>query len=85
MVELLFNTTTSGDDDDVYQQRQEIIHQTPKKGILVAQKDWNAKIGKDARADWGDVCGPYCSSWCFLGRVLSIRLQAIYVDHSQNP
>ena len=55
MVELLLFTTTSGHDDDVYQQRQEITHQTQKKGILVAQKDWNAKIGKDAQADWGDV------------------------------
>ena len=29
--------------------------------ILVVQGDWNAKVGKDAQADWGDVCGPYCN------------------------
>ena len=34
---------------------------TPKKDILVVQGDWNAKVGKDAQADWGEVCGPYCN------------------------
>ena len=29
--------------------------------ILVVQGDWNAKVGKDAQADWGEVCGPYCN------------------------
>ena len=23
--------------------------------------DWNAEVGKDAQADWGDVCGRYCN------------------------
>ena len=27
----------------------------------VVQGDWGAKVGKDAKADWGDVCGPYCN------------------------
>ena len=27
----------------------------------VVQGDWNAKVGKDAQADWGEVCGPYCN------------------------
>ena len=43
---------TSGHDDSevdhFYQQLQEIIDQTPKKGILVVQGDWNAKVGKDS-------------------------------------
>ena len=32
-----------------------------KKDILVVQGDWNAKVGKVAQADWGEVCGPYCN------------------------
>ena len=54
---------TSGHDDSevdhFYQQLQETIDQTPKKDILVVQGVWNVKVGKDAQADWGDVCGPY--------------------------
>ena len=56
---------TSGHDDSVvdhfYQKLQETIDQTPKKVILVVPGDWNAKVGKDAQADWGEVCGPYCN------------------------
>ena len=56
---------TSGHDDSegdhFYQELQETIDQTPKKDILVVQGDWNAKVGKDAQADWGKVCGPYCN------------------------
>ena len=56
---------TSGHDDSevdhFYQQLQETIDQTPKKDILVVRGDWNAKVGKDAQADWGEVCGPYCN------------------------
>ena len=56
---------TSGHDgsevDHFYQKLQETIDQTPKKDILVVQGDWNAKVGKDAQADWGEVCGPYCN------------------------
>ena len=47
--------------DHFYQQLQEIIDQTPKKDILVVQDDWKAKIKKDAQADWGKVCVPYCN------------------------
>ena len=54
---------TSGHDDSefdhFYQQLQETIDKTPKKDTLVVQGDWNAKVGKDAQADWGEVCGPY--------------------------
>ena len=35
--------------DHFYQQLQETIDQTP------------AKVGKDAQADWEDVCGPCCN------------------------
>ena len=56
---------TSGHDDSevdhFYPQLQETIDQTPKKDILVVQGDWNAKVGKDAQADRGEVCGPYCN------------------------
>ena len=56
---------TSGHDDSevdhFYMQLQETIDQTPKNDILVVQGDWNAKVGKDAQADWGEVCRPYCN------------------------
>ena len=56
---------TSGHDDSevdhFYQHLQETIDQTPKKDILVVQGDWNTKVGKDAQADWGEVCGRYCN------------------------
>ena len=69
----LFNVTiiqvyapASGHDDNevdnFYRQLQEIIDQTPGKDILVVQGDWNAKVGRDAQADWGDKCGPNCSA-----------------------
>ena len=45
--------------DHFHQQLKEIIDQTPKKDILVVQVDWNAKVGNDAQADLGEVCGPY--------------------------
>ena len=50
---------TSGHDDSevdhFYPQLQETKDQTPKKDILVVQGDWNAKVGKDAQADWGET------------------------------
>ena len=53
-----FYAPKSGHDDSevdhFYQQFQETIDQTPKKDILVVQGDWNANVGKDAQADWGD-------------------------------
>ena len=33
-----------------------------KNDILVIQGDWNAKVGSVEQADWGDICGPYCSA-----------------------
>ena len=50
------------DDNEVdlfYQQLQETIDQTLNRDILVVRGDWNAKVGKDAQTDWGEVCGPY--------------------------
>ena len=44
--------TSCHDDSEVdlfYQQLQETIDQTPKKDILVVQRDLNAKVGKDAQ------------------------------------
>ena len=60
----VYAPTSSHDDSEVdyfYQQLQETIDKTPKKDILVVQRNWNAKVEKDAQADWGDVCGPYCN------------------------
>ena len=34
----------------------------PKTNIPAVQRDWNAKMGKDAQADWGDVFGPCCNA-----------------------
>ena len=59
----VYASTCGHDDSEVnhfYQQLQETIDRTPKKYILVVQGDWNAKGGKDAQADWGQVYGPYC-------------------------
>ena len=57
---------TSGHDDSevdhFYQQLQETIDKTPKKDILVVQGDWNAKVRKDAQADWGEVFDPTAMS-----------------------
>ena len=60
----VYEPTSGHDDSEVnhfYQQLQETIDQTPKKAILVVQGNWNTKVGKDAQADWGEVCGPYCN------------------------
>ena len=42
-------------------QLQNVIGQTPKKDIHVAQGDWNAKVSKDACENWQDICSPFCS------------------------
>ncbi len=52
--------TSDYDDDDVedfYEQLQEVIDQTPKKDILIVQGDWNAKVGSEAKKDWGNMVG----------------------------
>ena len=61
-IKQVYAPTSGHDDSEVdhfYQQLQEAIDQTSKKDILVVQGDWNAKVGKDAQADWRKVCGPY--------------------------
>ena len=35
--------------DHFYQQLKEMIDQTQRKGILVAQADWDAKVGMQCR------------------------------------
>ena len=55
--------------DHIYQRLQETIDKTPKKDILVVQGDWNAKVVKDAQADWGEVCDPTA-----ISRQMSLRL-----------
>ena len=32
------------------------------KDILIVQRDWNAKVGEDARKDWKGTCGPYSNA-----------------------
>ena len=69
---------TSGNDDSevdhLYRKLQKTIDQTPKKDILVLQWDWNAKVGKDAQADWEEVCGPYCSEGWLGGAMVLGKL-----------
>ena len=51
----IYAPTSSHDDSEVdhfFQQLQKTIDKTPKKDILVVQGDWNAEVGKDAKADW---------------------------------
>ena len=47
--------------EQFYQQLQKIIDQTSKKNILIVKGGWNVKVGKDAQADLGIICGPYCN------------------------
>ena len=43
-------------------QLQNVIDQTPRKGILAVQGDWNAKVGKDTCVNWQGICGPFCDN-----------------------
>ena len=47
--------------EEFYDQLQDVIVQTPKKNILVVQRDWNAKVGRDACGNWQGICGPFCN------------------------
>ena len=47
--------------DEFYRELQSLVDQTPKQDSLVVRGDWNAKVGKDAQEDWGEVCGPFCN------------------------
>ena len=56
--------TSDNDEDEIeefYDQLQNVIDQIPKKDILVAQRGWNAKVGKDACGNWQGICGPFCN------------------------
>ena len=60
----VFAPTSDYDDKEIeefYDQLQNVVDQTPKKGILVVQGDWNAKVGKDACGNWQGICGPFCN------------------------
>ena len=57
--------TSQYDDSEIeefYDQLQNVIDRTPKKGILVVQGDWNAKVDQDACGNWQGICGPYCNN-----------------------
>ena len=47
--------------EELYDQLENVIDQTPKKGILVVQGDWNAKMGTDARESLQGICRPFCN------------------------
>ena len=56
--------TSQYDDSEIeefYDQLQNVIDRTPKKGILVVQGDWNAKVDQDACGNWQGICGPFCN------------------------
>ena len=37
-----------------------VVDNTPKD-ILVVQRDWNAKVGRDACEIWQGICGSFCN------------------------
>ena len=56
--------TSDYDDNKIEEfcdQLQNVIDQTLKKGILVVQGDWNAKVDQDACGNWQGICGPFCN------------------------
>ena len=57
----VYASTLDYDDNEVeefYDQLKNVIDQTPKKDILVVQRDRN--VGNDACGNWQDICGPFC-------------------------
>ncbi|XP_050795708.1 uncharacterized protein LOC127044675 [Gopherus flavomarginatus] len=61
----VYTPTTDYDDEkieDFYNQLQDIIDKVHKKDILIVQRDWNAKVGTDAQADWRDYYDPFCNA-----------------------
>ena len=59
----VYAPTSDYDDNEIeefYDQLQNVIDQTPKV-ILVVEGDWNAKVGRDASANWQGICGPFCN------------------------
>jgi len=53
------SNSTEEDCEDFYSQLEAVIANTPKKDILIVQGDWNAKIGRDAYADWAGTVGKF--------------------------
>ena len=62
-----------------YDQLQNVIDQTPKKGIFVVQGDWIAKVGKNAYENWQGICGPSCNDDT-NGRGIRLQEFAIFND-----
>ena len=61
IVQVYFPTSDHDDNEieEFYDQLQNGIYRTPKKDILVVQRDRNANVGKDACGNWQGVCGPF--------------------------
>ena len=60
----VYSPTSDYDDNETeefYDQLQNVNDQTPKKDILVEQRNWNAKKGRDACGNWQGICGPFCN------------------------
>ena len=57
-------TVVYGDEafEDFHSQLQEVLVKVRKKNFIIAQGDWNAKIGIEAHKDWAGVCGPYANT-----------------------
>lgn len=47
--------------DEFSEQLQVVIDEIPKKGILVAQGDWKAKVSEDLNSNWKDSCDKHCN------------------------
>ena len=59
-----YATTSHYDDNEIEKfcdQLQNVLDQTPKKDILVAHGDWNAKVVRDACGNWQGICWPFCN------------------------
>ena len=89
--------TSDYDDNEIeefYDQLQNVIDQTPKKGILVVQGDWNAQVGRDACGNWPGICGPFCnddpnertqtSGVCHLLTILCWRTHLVITRHPED-
>ena len=66
--------------EEFFEQLQNVIDQTPKKDILVAQGDWNAEVGWHACGNWQGICGPFCNDDT-NERGLRLLEFAIFNDH----
>ena len=73
--------TSDYDDNKIEEfcdQLQNVIYQTSMKDILVMQRDWNAKVGKDACGNRQGICGPFSNDDT---NERGIRLQVLSLIH----